>query len=266
MPANTAKSPFGYLAEFHCHTCSSHDGLTTEDELLQTCLAKGIGLLTITEHDRLPAVNIRRFQEHGIRIIVGCEFTCERGSHIVGLFLRHGLEKGQPARRIMEHIREQGGLVMIPHPFKPATGFCTLYPDYHEYLGLVSLMEAYNGGIPDQPERVAQIKSLCAQYGIKIVAASDAHKAQHVGYYVTAYQTTVKEDWLETLKGVQGVLLVDSTKVRKPRSLTSIQQNRWYQELVVRVPSTIKRTVKRCVYRWNNRHYRPSIPGYVVLP
>lgn len=266
MPANTAKSPFGYLAEFHCHTCSSHDGLTTEDELLQTCLAKGIGLVTITEHDRLPTINIQRFQDHGIRVIVGCEFTCERGSHIVGLFLRHGLGKGQPARRIMEHIREQGGLVMIPHPFKPSTGFCALYPDYCEYFNLVTLMEAYNGGVPDQPEQVAQIKSLCAQHGIKVVAASDAHKAQHVGYYVTAYQTTVNGDWLETLRTVQGVLLVDSSQACKPRSLKLIQQQSWYQVLVLYVPFTVKQALKRCLYRWNNRHYRPSIPSYVVLP
>ncbi|MCS6896456.1 MAG: PHP domain-containing protein [Nitrospira sp.] len=266
MSAYLAKSPLGYLAEFHCHTCASHDGLTTESELLRTCVAKGIGLLTITEHDRLPTVDTQRFWEAGVQIIAGCEFTCERGSHIIGLFIHRGLEKGRSARRIFEHIRDQGGLVMIPHPFKAGSGFCALYPDHHEYLGQVTLMEAYNGGVPDEAGRIMQIKSLCAQHGIKIVAASDAHKAHHVGYYVTAYPAIVKDDWRATLSEIQGVLLVDEAQTRKPRSLTPIQRNRLYQSIVVWAPPSVKRAVKRYAYRWRNRHYCPSVPRYVPLP
>ncbi|MCP9456540.1 MAG: PHP domain-containing protein [Nitrospira sp.] len=266
MPSHTAKSAHGYLAEFHCHTCASYDGLTTEDELLETCVAKGIGVLTITEHDRLPSVNIPRFQQHGIQIIEGCEFTCERGSHIIGLFLRQGLAKGRPARLIMEHIRGQGGLVMIPHPFKSATGFCTLYPDYEDYLGHISLMEVYNGGVFDEDRSVATIKQLCEKHGIKMVAASDAHKAQHVGYYVTAYQTIAENSWFATLKEVQGRLLVDRTVTRKPRSLTPLQRNHLYQKIVRNVPFALKRAVKLRAYRWRNRSYRPSTPEYVPLP
>ncbi|MCP9440079.1 MAG: PHP domain-containing protein [Nitrospira sp.] len=266
MSAHTAKSPLGYLAEFHCHTCASYDALTTEEELLKTCVAKGIGVLTITEHDRLPSISIQRFQEHGIQVIEGCEFTCERGSHIIGLFLRQGLAKGCPARLIMEHIREQGGLVMIPHPFKPGSGFCALYPDYENYLGYVSLMEAYNGGVFDDAMQVAEIKRLCEKHSIKMVAASDAHKAQHVGYYVTAYQTTTQNDWRATLQEVQGLLLVDGAVTRKPRSLAPVQQYRLYQIVIKKIPFALKRAMKRCVYRWRNRSYSPSIPKYVPLP
>src|SRR5262249_10539921 len=156
-----------------------------------------IGLLTITEHDRVPSLNIRRFQEAGVHVIAGCEFTCKKGSHIIGLFIRDGLEKGRPAQRIFQHIIEQGGLVMIPHPFKPGSGFCTLYPDYQQYLNKVSLMEVYNGGVPRDGERVTEIRTLCSKYNIKLVAASDAHKANHVGYYVTAYPEIVNGDLRE---------------------------------------------------------------------
>ena len=266
MSSNPTKSAHGYLAEFHCHTRCSHDGLTTEDELLRTCVVKRIGLLTITEHDRVPDLDVRRFEEAGVRVITGCEFTCERGSHLIGLFIRQGLDKGRPARQIIQHIRGQGGLVMIPHPFKPESGFCTVYPDYPRYLNQVSLMEAYNGGVPREAERVAEIKTLCSIHNIKLVAASDAHKAHHVGYYVTAYPEIVQGDVRATLETIQGALLVDSAHARKPRSLTPIQRNGAYQAIVVRVPSAAKRFVKRCVYRWRNRHYQPSVPRYVALP
>lgn len=266
MSSNIAKSPHGYLAEFHCHTCRSHDGLTTEEELLKTCVAKRIGLLTITEHDRVPDVDVRRFQDAGVHVIAGCEFTCERGSHIIGLFIRDGLEMGRSAHRIFQHILNQGGLVMIPHPFKPGSGFCTLYPDHRQYMSQVSLMEAYNGGLHQEDERVSEIRALCSDYDIKLVAASDAHRANHVGYYVTAYPALVQDDWRETLSVIQGTLLVDSAYARKPRSLTPIQENHVYQEIIVRVPSAVKQFIKRCLYRWRNRHYEPSVPSYITLP
>ena len=265
MHSNIAKSPHGYLVEFHCHTINSYDGLTSEEELLRTCIARGIGLLTVTEHDRIPELNIRRFQEAGVHIISGCEFTCERGSHIIGLFIQRALDKGRPAGEIFQHILNQGGLVMIPHPFKPGSGFCTLYADYEGFMNKVSLMEAYNGGMLHEHQNLPIIQSLSSNFNIKLVAASDAHKANHVGYYVTAYPEIVNDDVRATLVETQGTLFVDSTYARKPRSLKPIQQSPFYQQIVACIPYAIRRFIKICAYRWRNKSYEPSIPRYVAL-
>lgn len=264
MRTNIAKSARGYLAEFHCHTVRSFDALTSQEELLKACVAKGLGLLTVTEHDRMPDLDARRFEEAGIHVIAGCEFTCERGSHIIGLFIQRGLDKRRPARDIFDHIVGQGGVVLIPHPFKPNSGFCALYPEHEGFMDKVCLMEAYNGGV-DQHD-LAAIRSLCARFRIKAVAASDAHEASQVGYYATAYPELPEGDLRTALVETQGKLLVDRNHAGRPRSLSRIQRKRVYQEIVVRVPYVLKRIIKLCVYRWRNRGYVPTAARYEELP
>jgi len=90
MCADIAKSPLGYLAEFHCHTRRSHDGFTSEEELLYACRTKGIGLLTITEHDRLPVIDVQRFATAGIYVTRGASLR----AHAVATSL--GCSSGTP--------------------------------------------------------------------------------------------------------------------------------------------------------------------------
>lgn len=265
MRADIAKSALGYLAEFHCHTRRSHDGFTSEEELLRACQMKGIGLLTITEHDRLPAIDAQRFASAGIRIIPGCEFTCARGSHIIGLFIQRPLAKGRPAREIFAHVIAQGGLILIPHPFKEGSGFCALHDDYDGYLPQASLIELYNGGVHALQTQLEWVRELAARHRLKTVAASDAHKANQVGYYVTAYQDLIDGDLRATLLQSQGRLLVDSNYVRRPRSLNGMQRLRTYQRLVKRMPRGAKRLLQLGLYRGRPQAHLPCQARYVEV-
>jgi len=265
MRADIAKSALGYLAEFHCHTRRSHDGFTSEEELLHACRTKGIGLLTITEHDRLPAVDVQRFAGAGVQIIPGCEFTCDRGSHIIGLFIQHALGKGRPAREIFAHIIGQGGVILIPHPFKDGSGFCALHDDHDDYLPQASLIELYNGGVREQRTQLARVCALAVRHRLKTVAASDAHKANQVGYYVTAYPELVGGDVRTTLCGSQGRLLIDTSYVYRPRSLKGLQRLPAYQRLVTRLPRGAKRLLQLGLYRGRPKSHLPRQAHYVEL-
>jgi predicted metal-dependent phosphoesterase TrpH len=265
MRADIAKSAHGYLAEFHCHTRRSHDGFTSEEELLQACRTKGIGLLTITEHDRLPAVDVQRFARAGIHVIPGCEFTCERGSHIIGLFIRDPLAEGLPAREVFAHVIAQRGLVLIPHPFKPGSGFCALHDDYDDYLPQASLIELYNGGVQEPPAQLARVRALAARHRLKTVAASDAHKAHQVGYYVTAYPELLDGDVRATLRESQGRLLIDSNYLRRPRSLNGVQRLPTYQHLVKRLPRGAKRLLQLGLYHGRPQSRRLSEARYIEV-
>ena len=265
MCADIAKSPLGYLAEFHCHTRRSHDGFTSEEELLYACRTKGIGLLTITEHDRLPVIDVQRFATAGIYVIPGCEFTCARGSHIIGLFIGHPLDSGRPAREIFAHIRAQGGLILIPHPFKEGSGFCALHDDYDSYLPQATLIELYNGGVHEPRMSLERVGELAARHGLKTVAASDAHKANQVGYYVTAYPELIDGDVRATLCRSQGRLLIDSNYVRRPRSLHGMQRLRTYQHVVKRLPRGAKRLLQLGLYRGRPQSHLPRRARYVEV-
>src|SRR5260221_13895516 len=118
-----AARPFN--VELHCHTCYSKDGLMTFHSLLRAAAAVGLDAVAITDHDTVDgAVEFQRVaQTRGgsLQIIMGEEKTLSDGSHLIGLFLQRHLESGDFAGAIGE-IAEQGGLCLIPHPFRRKDG------------------------------------------------------------------------------------------------------------------------------------------------
>ncbi len=77
--------------DLHTHTNYS-DGYYSPAELLQKALDKGIGMISITDHDSVSGVNeARKFSSKiGIEIIPGLEISTEIGDneiHILGYFI-----------------------------------------------------------------------------------------------------------------------------------------------------------------------------------
>lgn len=247
--------------EFHCHTARSHDAFTTEDELAAACADHAINVVTITEHDLFALRDFQALKESGVTVVHGCEFTCELGTHIIGLFLTGDLGlSGQTAVRIVKGIREVGGLVYIPHPFKPGSGYFTRY-SADTLLDLVDLMELYNGGFPRDPN-LDRIRALAQQHDIRLVAGSDSHARSHVGFYVSEYEGTPGGQDLRQLFSSQNPrMLVDDSRARSPRDLNRVQRLASYQWLVLRVPRAIKHPVKALFARSSRTSSRPARPG-----
>src|SRR5262245_32879249 len=122
--------------ELHCHTIHSMDGLMSFESLVHAAEAVGLDALAITDHVTMAgAREFQRLAENRgspLRIIVGEEKTLSDGSHFIGLFLQRPIESGDLATAIQE-VDAQGGLCLIPHPFRPKDG---LFRDGLERLGL----------------------------------------------------------------------------------------------------------------------------------
>ena len=97
----------------------------TFDSLLRTAKAVGLDALAITDHDTVEgALEFqRRAAASGspLQIIAGEERTLDDGSHLIGLFLERQIEARDLAGAIRE-IEGQGGLCLIPHPFRKKDG------------------------------------------------------------------------------------------------------------------------------------------------
>jgi predicted metal-dependent phosphoesterase TrpH len=120
------RMPDGYLnVELHCHTVASFDGVITLDSLLRTLEAAGLDAVAVTDHDTIDgALGLRELvQKRGlpIGVIVGEERTLDDGSHLIGLFLERPIQSHDLAGALRE-IEEQGGLCLIPHPFRRKDG------------------------------------------------------------------------------------------------------------------------------------------------
>lgn len=95
------------------------------DALLRTAGAVGLDALAITDHDTMEGA--LEFQRRAmascspLQIIAGEERTLDDGSHLIGLFLQRHIESRDLAGAIRE-IEGQGGLCLIPHPFRRKDG------------------------------------------------------------------------------------------------------------------------------------------------
>jgi len=111
--------------ELHCHTVFSLDGLMDFDSLMRTAEAVGLGALAITDHDTVDGA--REFQRLAqarglpLEIIIGEEKTLSDGSHLIGLFLEQPIQSCE-LRDAVGEIEAQGGICLIPHPFRKKDG------------------------------------------------------------------------------------------------------------------------------------------------
>jgi len=129
-------------ADLHTHSKMSPDGSLGINDY-QAKLTSGIlNCIAITDHDRIDfAVQTRAML--GKAIIVGQEITSREGE-IIGLYLSKAVPAGLSAVETVKHIRGQGGLVYIPHPFEtvrkgvPLEILDTIAKD-------VDIIETYNG-------------------------------------------------------------------------------------------------------------------------
>jgi hypothetical protein len=111
--------------ELHCHSVFSQDGLMTFEALMRSAQAIGLDALAITDHDTIVGAQQfeRRARNEGraLQFIVGEEKTLSDGSHLIGLFLQKHIQSGE-LREAIGEIEGQGGLCLIPHPFRKADG------------------------------------------------------------------------------------------------------------------------------------------------
>lgn len=107
--------------ELHCHTRASHDGMITPDGLAKAALRRGLDAVAITDHDTIAgALEFRawmRGRNIPLEIVIGEERTLDDSCHLIGLFLQEPL-RSSTAREAVAEIHAQGGLALVPHPFR----------------------------------------------------------------------------------------------------------------------------------------------------
>lgn len=106
--------------ELHCHTKYSDDSLLLFHALYWKCVACGIRYIAITEHNNLRGAeafaSFCRKRGNKVSVIKGEEIFTSQGE-IIGLFLDSEIEPGLSPEETILRIREQNGIVYVPHPY-----------------------------------------------------------------------------------------------------------------------------------------------------
>jgi predicted metal-dependent phosphoesterase TrpH len=208
--------------DLHCHTSASFDCLASPESVVRAAAGRGLTHLAITDHDRIDgAQRGRDAAPDGLVVIVGEEVKTADGD-LIALFLERAVRPGRSARDTIAAVRDQGGLVGIPHPFDGFRG-SMLRDRRLEAIGvLVDWVEAHNarvvGGSGNE-----QAAAFAREMGLPGVAASDAHSVLEVGvaYNVVEGDPSTAEGLLAALGTLQ---LVPGRASYIVRTLTPISK------------------------------------------
>ncbi len=178
-----------YFVDLHCHTSASFDCLASPESVVKAAASRGLTHLAITDHDRIEgALRARDAAPEGLTVIVGEEIKTADGD-LIALFLDAAVAPGMRARDTIAAVREQGGMVGIPHPFDKYRGSMLKDPESRlAGIGqLVDWVEAHNARIvgAEGNERAA---AFAKELGLPGVAVSDAHSTLEVGVAYTVVQ------------------------------------------------------------------------------
>lgn len=167
--------------DLHCHTSASFDSLATVAAVVRAAAARGLTHLAVTDHDRIDAaIRARDIAPPELTIIVGEEVKTVDGD-LIAVFLDRVVPPGMSAIETIAAVREQGGLVGVPHPFDRFRGFGHKSGlRLEEIADKVDWIEAYNARVigSSANERAAVF---AREHKLPGMCASDSHTVIEVG-------------------------------------------------------------------------------------
>jgi predicted metal-dependent phosphoesterase TrpH len=216
------------IVDLHMHTDWSHDCAVPTAELLDYAEQIGLGGIAITDHNTfggaLEGVELARNRD--LTVIPGEEMKTDGQGEVIGLFLEEEIPRGMSFAETIAAIREQGGLVYLPHPFDrmhsipdPAT--------LHRHLAEIDVLEVFNARLirdsfNDEALRFAR------KYRLLQGAGSDAHVLQGVGTgAVRMRRFEGPEEFLLSLRTAE--------VLRRPKSLAYLQSLKWVAQVKEKV-------------------------------
>ncbi|AKG92432.1 putative metal-dependent phosphoesterases {PHP family} [Geoglobus ahangari] len=164
-----------FKIDFHVHTIYSGDSIITPKLLVKASLKSGLNGVAITDHNTTKGIQkVKDFLKNAdLTIIDGIEIQTRVGD-IIGLFINEELSSIDPYE-VCDKIHEQGGLVILPHPFRKR-GLQNLS---NELLKKIDLIEVLNARSSKESNQRALIFSRSSN--IMPIAGSDAHTPFEVG-------------------------------------------------------------------------------------
>jgi len=163
--------------DLHLHSRASWDCLSDPETLLVRAREQGIHRIAITDHNRLDLA-LEMHSRHPDQVIPGEEVRTREGIDVIGLYLRREIPEGTPAREACHRIRDEGGIVYLPHPFARGKGGSGRYAE--ALAPLVDVVEVFNARL--HPGRLNEpAERLARSHGRLRGAGSDAHTPGELG-------------------------------------------------------------------------------------
>jgi len=210
------------------HTSWSHDCAVDPADLIMHAEAIGLGAIAVTDHNVFGGAleTMALAADHDLVVIPAEEVKTEGQGEVIGLFLREEIPRGLSFVDTVAAIKEQGGLVYLPHPFDRMHSI----PDaatLQRHLADIDIFEVYNARLLFEAYNDEALR-FARKYNLTMGAGSDAHVLQGVGTGAVRMRAFEgPEEFLLSLRSAQ--------VLRRPRSLLYLQSLKWMAQAKERV-------------------------------
>jgi hypothetical protein len=216
------------VTDLHMHTSWSFDCTVDPAELVDHAEAEGLGAIAVTDHNAFGGALETLDEARGRDLIVipGEEIKTDGQGEVIGLFLDREIPSGLSFADTIAAIREQNGLVYLPHPFDrmhtipdPAT--------LHRHLADIDVLEVYNARLLFEAQNDEALR-FARKYDLTMGAGSDAHVLQGVGTGALRMRRfRDPEEFLISLRSAE--------VLRRPKSLAYLQSLKWMAQVKEKV-------------------------------
>jgi len=227
-PADPLADRQWIVADLHMHTSWSFDCAIEPAELVAQAESEGLGAIAVTDHNVFGGAleTVEAARGHDLIVIPGEEVKTDNQGEVIGLFLEREIPAGLSFPDTLAAIREQNGIVYLPHPFDrmhtipdPAT--------LHRHLADIDVLEVYNARLLFDVQNDEALR-FARKYGLTMGAGSDAHVLQGLG--TGALRMRAFRDAEEFL-----ISLRSAEILRRPKSLAYLQSLKWMAQVKEKV-------------------------------
>ncbi len=165
-------------ADFHMHTHFSPDSDVSPERLVERCNKVGLNCIAVTDHNTIDgALAVKAIAP--FKVIVAEEVESSEGE-ITGLFLNETIPSGLGPIETAKRIKEQGGLVSLPHPFDRFRKHVISPDALDELLPHLDIVEVFNArnSAKDDDRKAYEFAE---QHGLITSGVSDAHTTFELG-------------------------------------------------------------------------------------
>lgn len=196
-----------FKADLHIHTKYSIDCNTSLEDVIARCQKLGINCVAISDHN--TAEGALRMQEIApFKVIVAEEILTPHGE-VMGMFLKKTIPGGVSVEEAIALIKEQGGLVNIPHPCDTFRASAMPEEMLKRIADQIDIVEVFNART-FLKRTSAKARVFAEKHDLPGTAGSDAHTAGEIGNaYIEIPQFKGKKDFLAALR--QGKIAGHST-------------------------------------------------------
>jgi len=146
--------------------------------VIAAAIERSLDRIAVMDHNEIEGA-LHLAEMTPLPIIAGKQIASQ-DSEIAGLFLHEWIPPGLAMEETVVRIKEQEGLVYVPHPLARDVPTAMGRPNLESIIDQVDILEAFNARILCQADNLAA-RELARQRNIPMGAGSDAHFAREIG-------------------------------------------------------------------------------------